>query len=125
MYEAIQISSFKAGADLTTYQYCGVYATTTAGEVTFRASQGGRIDGILLNAPDIGETAEVALVGCGGKCEVKVDEAVAAGAEITVAATGKGETAASADFVFGIALEASSADGDLVTVLFTGPYIKA
>jgi hypothetical protein len=119
----------EAARDLSSYQYHAVkidangridYADTSNGDIAI---------GILQNAPDQYEEAEVAtrgtsLMSVDGNAGAITGGASLLGSEATsydgVAVSGD------KDFFFAIAIEDSDADGDLIEVLIVGPgYIGA
>ncbi len=112
--------SCAAYVDLTALHLCMVtarggaaVAPGTAMTVTTPGGQGVVVYGNLLNAPDEGETAEIALEGIQ---EVRANAAFDAGEELTVAGVnGRAEAAASGDFVFGVAREAAGGAGHCIS----------
>jgi hypothetical protein len=114
--------SFKAGADLRTKQYYFV-AVDPANQnqvVVATDPTDPATIGILKNAPNLGEAADVVL--CGGQGTMKVcafDNSIGIGDEVSLE-TADGRAVAdtsSGDYIFGIALEASGAQNDIIEVL--------
>ena len=116
--------TFLAAADYSSYQYCPVYISA-ANTVTITGAAG-KVNGILLNKPDAaGEVAEV-LTGQGCKCKLKVNgnspniaagdpleaDANSCGVQLTIDGDGTTET-----YLIGWADEASTADGEYITIL--------
>lgn len=127
MWQNVNKTTLPSAADYSTTSkqlYC--FSINSSGQAVLCSSQGQRVDFILMNKPNAAnKTAELFCINGSGRGEVMVDEAVVVGAELTCAATGLAEAASSSDFVFGIALEASSASGNIITFQAAGPYIKA
>jgi hypothetical protein len=91
-------------------------------KVGLPGAQGAFAIGVLLNAPESGEQAEVRLLG-----EVKVSaaETFNSGVEVTVQDTdGQIEAAASGDYVIGISKEPAAEADQLVTIMLMGGYYK-
>lgn len=111
--------TFKAGADLSSYQYHFVYLSA-ANTVTF-AAENGRTIGILQNAPDAaGESARVRVEGVS---KLYVYGTITRGLLLTSSAqTGNvahGEPVdAASEWAGAMALEAGTT-GDVLTVLVT------
>jgi hypothetical protein len=105
-----------ASADLSSNQYyCG---KITASGVALCDTQGEVVDGVIQNDPESGQ--EVVL-RVGGVSQVVANSAIAKGVDVTVGADGKIEAAASGDYIVGETLEASGADGDIISLLITRP----
>jgi ferredoxin len=121
-YPTPNMQSFIAGADLRTYQYHFVKWYTDINSVTIVSSAtADDAQGILMNAPNTGEAAEVACEG-GGACLI-CDNTVTNGAKIKSLATGHGTLAsAHGDKYFAIALPMGSttATGDIIPVMVVG-----
>ena len=107
-----------ATGDLSSYQYYVVKAGSTAGTVKVAGTAASdAILGVLQNDPASGEPAEVAAWG--------VAKAIAAasvtyGCKLTTNSTGQvAATTTDKDEIVAIALEASAAAGDIITVLLT------
>lgn len=98
-FNASPIDNAPAAMDLRTYQYCAV-KRTSAGKWTLCTSVGERADGILQNAPNTDEIADVVVMP-GARCKMKVGAgSLAPGALLKVqASTGRGiaVTAATVD----------------------------
>ncbi len=120
--------SFKADLDLRPYQFHGVVRTATG-----VALPGAATDiplGVLQNAPNIGEEALIAPIGCGGITKMvagatppAVNELV--GVEFVGAAdAGKGNKAVTTQFPMGLCVDPTGAEDALMTVLLT-PIHKA
>jgi hypothetical protein len=122
--EFVIYDSALAAEDLSTEQYCAVYATgaaTGAMTVSKCTGQGAIAHAILLNAPASGAIAELALEG--SIIEWRAHSTFNAGDELTVHdGNGRCESAASGDFVFAIAREGSNGAGHAVSVKLTGYY---
>lgn len=107
-----QLISQLAAADLSTKQYYFVEETAAKTVNTTNAITDIAL-GVLQNKPTTGQAASVAV---GGTTKVVAGAAIAAGAKVAPMASGKAQTAASTQFPRGIALEAATADGDLIEI---------
>lgn len=106
--------SMIAGADLSALQWTFVKMNTTDRTVV-AAGAGEAAFGVLINDPTLGNAATVVTVG---RVIVEVGTGgLTAGDLVGVDANGEAVTAASADVVVGIALEAKSA-GERATIDF-------
>lgn len=109
--------SLAAGADLSTKQYTLVKLNGTG--VIGAAAATDICIGILQNAPTSGKTAEVAISGVS---KLKASAAISAGALVGVTSTGLAvAVVAGTDttkYVFGQAITAAGASGDIITVAF-------
>lgn len=103
-----------AGADLSALQYHGVNFDGGAGAV---AAGAGEYGWPLQNAPTLGQPIDLATAGV---ALVRAGAAVAKGAQMTWNAASRAITInATTDFVFGRALEAAAADGDIIRCMVT------
>ena len=111
--------------DLTDMQYCMVQAKggaapsrMTIGKPT---AQGDIVYGVLqLEVTASGVMTEVQTRG---HAEVRANAAISSGAEVTVSGTnGYVEAAATGDYVCGIAREAASGSGHLISIQLCGYY---
>ena len=117
---SIYTESYNAVPDLSTKQYFAVKLTSTENDIVL-ADAGGGI-GILQNKPDEDQAAEVRHHGISRHVVDGNATNIAIGDLITSDAAGKGVVADTiGDLAYGIALEASTADGDIISVLMTGP----
>jgi hypothetical protein len=116
--EGFDLGTVVAGADLSALQHTAVLVGSS-GFVT--AGAGAPADGFLQNDPASGEIANVRITGVS---KAVAGAAVAQGAEVTVGTTGKIITATSGDNIIGRALEAASADLDIIPVLISKQGIK-
>jgi len=123
------VQTFKAADDYSSCQYCPVYISA-ADTVTISGEGAavGKVNGILLNKPSsAGDPAEV-LTASGCFCKLKVNGndssidvgdpleadsgSLGIGIKLTIKADGDTET-----YMIGWANEASTADGEYITVL--------
>jgi len=106
-------TTFKAAADLSSYQYHFVYLS--AANTVNVAGANAKTCGILMNKPDAAnESARVAVSGIG---KLVAGEAISRGQYITAKSDGHGEVAdAAGEHVGAIALEAATTAGDIITV---------
>lgn len=105
------IKAFTAGADLSALQYSWVKYGTENDTVVGCSADNNPV-GILMNAPESGEVAEVAIAG-GAK--LKSSGTIGANASIGVAASGQAKAVTSGD-ASAIALEDAVAN-DVIPVL--------
>lgn len=122
----IGIGVIPAGADLRLQQYRFVSIDATGRWVLATATA--RAQGILQNAPNTGEPADVLPVSGGGlsKLIVNAGAAIAEGAAVTVGAAAGGATAAATNHISARRADApgdTGAAGTLCTVLlgYEGP----
>lgn len=117
--------SLKAGGDLRLLQFYFV-KLNTSGEAVAITNDGDIILGVLQNAPNTGETAEIMLRGM---TKIKtVAAGVAVSALVGTDANGLGETRVinantwNLHYVGGVMLEATVAAGDVGTMLLHDPW---
>jgi len=113
-----------AGADLSAKQYYAVNIGAALA-VTLHTGDGTTFDGILQNDPASGRGAIVALRSAGGISKAVAGAAITAGADLMSATSGKLITATSTKKTIAKALEAATADGDIITVLFKDSEVTA
>ena len=101
-----------AGADLRTHQYKFV-SVAADGEVELTGDDA-HADGVLLNAPNTGEAAEVALAGI---VKVKCGAAVTRGGDVSSGANGAAKNADTSAAINGTALE-TGASGRVISIIF-------
>lgn len=104
--------TYVAGADLRERQFR--FVTVGAGGAVAATGAGLKADGVLLNDPNTGEAATVAVFG---RVIVEAAGDIVAGAEVQSAANGAVATATSTNIRVGKALEAAVA-GQLISVDF-------
>ncbi len=114
--EYVSVPGLLAGANLASSQYKVVIWASTASEVILAADPDVGVLGLLQNDPADGEAADVAVMGIAkGICE---STAITYGGKVTTNSTGELQlTTTDEDMIVGIALEASSAVGDIIRVL--------
>ena len=114
----------QAVADLSGAQY-HLLRHTAAGQVNVASNAGGGVDdvvGILQNKPTSGNGATV---GYQGQSKVTVgNSAITVHTLLTTNGSGRATAAASGDWTFGQALEASSADGEVIRCLLRLPAVQ-
>lgn len=104
--------SLTAGADLRTHQF--KFVTVAAdGDVELTADDA-HADGVLLNAPNTGEEAEVAIAGV---VKVECGAVVTRGGDVSSGANGEAKDADTSASILGTALE-TGADGRIISILF-------
>lgn len=110
----LQCISAVAGSDLSSKQYYFV-SMATDGQVD-STGDGAYALGVVQNDPDAaGKAAEVAI---GGRTKIVAGAAFEEGVALASDANGKAVTATTGDEILGVAMEASSADGDIVSMVF-------
>jgi len=122
--------SHPAYADLRTHQY-KVVCLKSDGKVGLPLTAVTAIPyGILQNAPNTGEEAVVAPIGCGGISKAVAADALANGVLVAlewkddVGDSGKVQTAVTTQFPMGMVVYPSGAEDDLCSILLT-PIHKA
>ena len=114
-------TSWKTATDLSSSQYMAV-KMSAAKTVAIGDANGDLGVGILQNKPTSGEAAQV-FTQCGGICKVYAGAAITYGAVLTPNASGHMiTTTTDTDIVFGYATESAGAAGDIIEMLFVGPY---
>jgi hypothetical protein len=118
--------TFKAGADLSSSQYCFVKLDSTQNQVVLATAGTDKIIGVLLNAPVSGDVAEVGLLSGSGTYKIKASTSISLGAYVTATTGGKAVTTTTAgNVVAGIAMQAAGADGDYIEILPSNFHHKA
>lgn len=102
-----KVLALVAGADLSAKQYCFVKFGADASKVVL-CGAGQKAIGVLMNAPALGQVAEIAILGGGAK--VKSAGTIAFGASISSDANGLAKTALTTEYAIGIAFEGASAN---------------
>ncbi len=111
--------SFESAADHTAKQFFIVKLDSTA-KIVLAAAAGDLLLGVLQNDPNTGQAAQVRILGI---TKAVAGAAITLGDEVISDTAGKViSTAAAGDRILGQALEAAAADGDVISVLLTGPY---
>lgn len=110
--ESATCVTLNAAADLRTHQFKFV-SVNSDGLVALTADDG-HADGVLMNAPNTGEAAEVAIAGI---VKVKCGAVVTRGGDVSSGANGAAKNADTAAAVNGTALE-TGANGRVISILF-------
>ncbi|MFZ7126406.1 MAG: capsid cement protein [Desulfobacterales bacterium] len=116
--------SFEAGEDLSSYQFHAVVLDDNDTVVLMDAADEVPI-GVLQNAPESGETAEVAVLGV---AKTKANGALTVGSPVkaefvSVTDCGKADAAdTDGDICIGHVVFAAGAEDDIASVLLTGPH---
>ncbi len=111
---SLKLPGLEAGADLSADQFKFVKADSTADQVVL-AGNGEAALGVLQNDPDaVGKAAEITALGVS---KIFSGAAVTFGAVIASDATGRAAAATIGEFGQGIALEAASGAGELISAL--------
>lgn len=118
--------SAEAAADLSAKQHY-IVKTDSAGKIVLSSAATDKHLGVLHNAPTLGKTADVELASGSGTGKVIAGAAIAKDAYITSDSAGKAvATTVVNDLVIGRAMEAATADGDLIEFQkFYGRYSNA
>jgi len=111
----ISLGTQVAAADLSAKQYRFV-KLDSAGKWALASAQGEFCQGVLQNKPKAGEPADVLLISGGGVTKIVAGAAISAGGVVTTQADGDGDPATSGDEVLGVALEAASGAGEIISV---------
>ena len=118
---AIWDHSFQSSADLIAKQYFSVVIHSVADQIALSGAGVGV--GILQNKPNSNLAAQVRLHGISRHVVDGNATAIVINDPITSDANGKGVKADTAgDVAYGYALEASTADNDVISILMTGPF---
>src|SRR3990167_5521569 len=108
-----------AGASLAAKQYHGVKAASTAGQVISVAASTDVVIGIVQNDAASGEPADVAMLGVA--LAIAGTSTITLGETLRCNSTGRMiETTTDNGRRIAVALQASGADGDEISVLLTG-----
>jgi hypothetical protein len=116
-YDGKVCISLTSSGDLSSNQYQFV-ALNSSGQVAL-AGDGERADGILDSEPDAANKVATVAIPNGARVLVKAGAATTAGGPVASDASGKAVDATSGDSVLGTFVEAASADGDVVAILFS------
>ena len=106
-----------AAADLSSSQYRFVIVDGD-GKAALSGDDGNAI-GVLQNTPEAGEAATVAISGV-TKLYIGTTSTLDSGSIISSQAEGAGKIQDSGAYRLGIALEDSTANGDIISIVFTG-----
>jgi len=119
----VLVKGFKASEDLSSYQFHFVVLQDNESVRLMNAATDTPI-GVLQNAPESGETAEVMIAGIS---KLKMNDAVAVGAllkaeYVSTSDNGKGDAAdTDGDIAMGDCVFASGAEDDIGSIRLTGP----
>jgi hypothetical protein len=105
--------TLEAGADLSAKQYYFVTQAADDGQVD-PTGDGALANGVLQNKPDA--AGKAATIATRGVSKVVAAAAITRGDTVSSDASGKANTVASGDYPLGKALEAATADGDVISV---------
>jgi hypothetical protein len=116
---SIYTESYVSLTDLSLKQYFAVNLTSTENDIVLSGGGGGI--GVLQNKPEAGQAAEVRHHGISRHVVDGNATNIAIGDLITSDGVGQGVVADTiGDLAYGIALEASTAVGDIISILMTG-----
>jgi len=110
-----QVITLEAGQDLSAKQYYFV-SLASDGQVD-PTGAGLGVDGVLQDDPAVAGYG--ALVMINGVSKVVAGAVITRGADVASDASGKAVASTSGDYIVGTALEAATADGDIIAVLIT------
>lgn len=114
-------TSWKTASDLSSCQYHAV-KMSAADTVAIGDANGDLGVGILQNKPTSGQAALV-FTQSGGICKVYAGAAITFGAGLTPDSNGHMiATTTDTDVCFGYAKQSAGAAGDVIEMLFVGPY---
>jgi len=113
----MQTISLTAAADLSSYQYRFVKVDGD-GNAALCGDDGNAI-GVLQNAPESGQACTIAISGV-TKLYIGTTSTLDSGSIISCEANGAGKIQDSGAYRLGICLEDSTADGDIISIVFTG-----
>lgn len=116
--EGATITGLTAATDLSGKRYHAVRLSAAKQVNQASLSTDSAIAGVLLNAPKTNEAATVQYTGLG---KVTAGGAISANVLISVNGSGRAAATASGDMAFGRALEAATADGDVISVILFHP----
>jgi hypothetical protein len=117
-----QCINLLASADLSAKQYHFVEVSGVRTVAACNATTDQAI-GVLQNDPDA--SGEEAVIAINGTTKVVAGAAITAGARVAPNASGRAQTAVATQFPRGIALETSTADGQLIEVLLLPLIVTA
>lgn len=118
MFESVRPVSLESQPNVAITQRRFVVMTSTGITLAGAAAEavGIALETFAAQGAGITRTVPVALLD-GAKIEVEASAAIAVGANIGVAANGKARTAVTNDPIMGVALTASAADTQIITIL--------
>lgn len=109
-----------AAADLSTHQHKAVVVDGN-GRAALAGTQGVMVAGILQNKPNALGVAAAILHS--GITKMVASAAISRGAKVTTTNAGKAVTSASTNITLGVALEAATADGQVIAVLLGNSHV--
>lgn len=123
-FESARAVTLPIGAAINQYR---IVTVDTSGEAVEAAAGADNVVGVTLEGVttaqfDSGDgqvTVPVAVLD-GSKLRIEASAAISVGDVVGAAAAGEARTAVTGDGIVGIALEASAAQGDIITVLTAG-----
>jgi hypothetical protein len=110
--ESYTAISLPAGADLRTHQY--KFVEIDANGAVVLVANNAHADGVLMNAPNTGEAATVAI---NGVVKVACGANVTRGGNVASGANGAAKNAATASSILGTAIQ-TGANGRIISILF-------
>lgn len=112
--EGVRSITLPASGDLSSSQYF-FGAVNTSGQVA-ACGDGAKADGVIYNDPAAaGRATQLAIAG---RVKVVAGGAVTVGDDISSDSSGRAVPVVSGDFTLGTALEAATAAGDVISILF-------
>jgi hypothetical protein len=113
---------FTAGADLSAKQYYGVKLHTTEGQVVLAGATDEAI-GVLDNSN--AKSGYPVSVVVGGGAKAVASAVIAVNKKVNFDANGKLQEAVATKFFIGRTLEASTADGDVISIIIEKGFVPA
>lgn len=117
----LQYFSFSAtaNADLSASPYCFVTINSTAGTLGLPrvdlSAAAANADGVLQDKPNA--AGKTCTVSHGGLTKITASAAIAIGSKIGCAANGQARVAVTSDYIMGTAIEAATAQGQIISML--------
>jgi hypothetical protein len=121
-YNELFTLTLEAAADLSLFQYCGVRISAQYRMNVASDPGASSYVGVLQTKPRQTEFGTVAYLG---KSKMVAGGAITAGALITINSSGRAAPVASGGMTIGQALDTSSADGDIISVLLKPAFRQA
>jgi hypothetical protein len=120
--EGLQTISRPAGVDLdgATDTYTGVKLNASGAVIKFAAATDLPVGVLQPGGSGIGiKSGDPARIAFGGVTKIRVGAAVAAGAQLTLNASGRAVTAVATNYIIGTALTAGAANGSVISALIS------
>ena len=112
--ESLRSISLPAAGDLSSSQYL-FGKINSSGQVAV-CPDGGKADGVIQNDP--AAAGRAVQLGIAGRSKIVAGGVVGAGDSVSCDASGRAVSVASGDYSLGTAVEAASAAGDVISIIF-------